>query len=452
MTQSFFIFPQAATKTPSTYFCLLLRLFTLRCTEKQMKLMLNHVDSPYIRCIGFLYLRYASEPSGLWEWFEPYLYDQEPVRIEVQPSKPEVTVGDYVRSLLTEMDYYRTLLPRLPVTIEREIKVKLLKAEKIEERAKSHAKDSVKMEYFQRVGNKIQALYGDEDNPTTWYNGVIDRVIFRDDESGLELLRPKLTVTFPEYGNTEIVSLGEVDMLSNRLNRSDDDRLRGSAGNSRDSERGHDRGRDRNYHDSDRQRDHDKHDDSRNSRGYSRDNYDTGRDKYDSRRGYDSRGHSGSSSRNERELDRRDRPYAPHRNERDSSKNDRRSRSRDREFASIPNASAQLTDEKELMEEVRRREREKTAAKGKAYAARPATFKNSLAVQRDGVVERKRSCSPEHFHAKGAGHNGHQNNSFKENLGRSEESKISSFASLQKTPEELAATDEKRRKLTARYG
>jgi pre-mRNA-splicing factor 38B len=42
------------TKTPSTAFCLLLRLFTLRCTEKQMHLMLDHVDSPYIRCIGFL--------------------------------------------------------------------------------------------------------------------------------------------------------------------------------------------------------------------------------------------------------------------------------------------------------------------------------------------------------------------------------------------------------------
>ena len=32
-----------AQKSPSTAFCLLLRLFTLRCTEKQMHLMLEHV-------------------------------------------------------------------------------------------------------------------------------------------------------------------------------------------------------------------------------------------------------------------------------------------------------------------------------------------------------------------------------------------------------------------------
>ena len=83
-----------AHKSPSTAFCLLLRLFTLRCTEKQMTLMLNHVDSPYIRCIGFLYLRYAADPSTLWSWFEPYLHDEEPVQI--RQGKADTTMGKYV--------------------------------------------------------------------------------------------------------------------------------------------------------------------------------------------------------------------------------------------------------------------------------------------------------------------------------------------------------------------
>ena len=117
-----------ASRIPSTAFCLMVRLFTLRCTEKQMALMLNHPDSPYIRCIGFLYLRYATEPSALYSWYEPYLYDEEPVRVSPSAAAPEITIGEYARSLLMEMDYYGTLLPRLPVAIERDLKVRLLQS------------------------------------------------------------------------------------------------------------------------------------------------------------------------------------------------------------------------------------------------------------------------------------------------------------------------------------
>jgi pre-mRNA-splicing factor 38B len=39
--------------------------------------MLNHVDSPYIRAIGFLFLRYATPPKGLLDWCWDYLNDDE---------------------------------------------------------------------------------------------------------------------------------------------------------------------------------------------------------------------------------------------------------------------------------------------------------------------------------------------------------------------------------------
>ncbi|KAA0196264.1 hypothetical protein HAZT_HAZT007691 [Hyalella azteca] len=41
----------------STAFCILYKLFTLRLTRKQVNGMLNHTDSPYIRGLGFMYLR-----------------------------------------------------------------------------------------------------------------------------------------------------------------------------------------------------------------------------------------------------------------------------------------------------------------------------------------------------------------------------------------------------------
>eukprot|EP00984_Skeletonema_dohrnii_P035646 scaffold35661_cov128-Skeletonema_dohrnii-CCMP3373.AAC.1 len=199
-----------ASKSPSTAFCLLLRLFTLRCTEKQMTLMLEHVDSPYIRCIGFLYLRYAADPSTLWTWFEPYLYDEESV--QVRQGKGDITVGEYCRLLLSELDYYGTRLPRLPIAIERQFKVRLLQAERSEERAKQHLENEAAMQYFQKTGARVMALYGDEENPITWYDAVVDRVLLRDLESGEMLHRPKFQVTFTEYGNTEVVTLGEIDL------------------------------------------------------------------------------------------------------------------------------------------------------------------------------------------------------------------------------------------------
>ncbi|XP_058074676.1 pre-mRNA splicing factor SR-like 1 isoform X6 [Magnolia sinica] len=62
---------------PSTAFCLLYKFFTMKLTVKQMHGLLKHSDSPYIRAIGFLYLRYAADPKTLWGWFEPYVKDDE---------------------------------------------------------------------------------------------------------------------------------------------------------------------------------------------------------------------------------------------------------------------------------------------------------------------------------------------------------------------------------------
>lgn len=110
---------------PSTSFCLLYKFFTMKLTVKQMHGLLKHPDSPYIRAIGFLYLRYAGDPKQLWTWFEPYLQDDE----EFSPgsSGRMTTMGVYVRDLLLGQYYFDTLLPRIPVPIARQITVNLEK-------------------------------------------------------------------------------------------------------------------------------------------------------------------------------------------------------------------------------------------------------------------------------------------------------------------------------------
>lgn len=104
---------------PSTAFCLLYKLFTMKLTVKQMQGLLNHRDSPYIRAVGFLYLRYLGDPKSLWDWFEEYITDDE----EFSPSSSGkvTTVGQYVRDLLLDQYYFDTLFPRIPVPVMRQI-------------------------------------------------------------------------------------------------------------------------------------------------------------------------------------------------------------------------------------------------------------------------------------------------------------------------------------------
>ena len=86
-------------RVSSHAFCLLFKLFTLKLTVKQIKGLLNHTDSPYIRAIGFLYLRYGvvvvvvcvclmadgvsgryvCPPTKIYDWFEPYFSDEEDI-------------------------------------------------------------------------------------------------------------------------------------------------------------------------------------------------------------------------------------------------------------------------------------------------------------------------------------------------------------------------------------
>ncbi|KAF5192786.1 Pre-mrna splicing factor sr-like [Thalictrum thalictroides] len=104
---------------PSTAFCLLYKFFTMKLTVKQMHGLLKHADSPYIRAIGFLYLRYAADPKTLWGWFEPYVKDDE----EFSPGSNgrTTTMGVYIRDLLLGQYYFDTLFPRTPVPIMRQI-------------------------------------------------------------------------------------------------------------------------------------------------------------------------------------------------------------------------------------------------------------------------------------------------------------------------------------------
>lgn len=142
-------------RNPSTAFCLLVKFFLMRLTKKQMVGLLNTDDCPFVRCIGFLYLRYSCPPKDLWSWYEPYLEDPE----EFAPFSNKsvtLTMGQYLIRLLTDLQYYNTTFPRIPVPIERSYKVLLLMLTQRQERRIKNQKYEKKGRFCQ--GAKVVRL------------------------------------------------------------------------------------------------------------------------------------------------------------------------------------------------------------------------------------------------------------------------------------------------------
>lgn len=108
----------------STAFCILYKLYTLRLSRKQVNGLINHSDSPYIRGLGLMYIRYTQPPADLWDWFEGYLEDDEEIEVRAGGGPPQ-TIGQVVRHMLTKLDWYCTLFPRIPVPIQKTIEKNL---------------------------------------------------------------------------------------------------------------------------------------------------------------------------------------------------------------------------------------------------------------------------------------------------------------------------------------
>lgn len=104
----------------SSGFCLLYKLSSMNLTRKQVYGLMNHSDSPYIRGLGFMYVRFTQPPTDLWEWFEDYLDDEEVIDVKAGGGK-EITIGEMVKQFLTKLEWFDTRFPRIPVPVQKEI-------------------------------------------------------------------------------------------------------------------------------------------------------------------------------------------------------------------------------------------------------------------------------------------------------------------------------------------
>lgn len=106
---------------PSSAFCLLYRLGQLKPSPPDLREMLDHKDSPYIRALGLLYLRFCADPRDLWKWFRRYVKDSEEFFPSPGSNSKAVTIGTFARDILLDQYYFETLFPRIPKNINDEI-------------------------------------------------------------------------------------------------------------------------------------------------------------------------------------------------------------------------------------------------------------------------------------------------------------------------------------------
>mmetsp|Transcript_27720 Transcript_27720/g.108714 ORF Transcript_27720/g.108714 Transcript_27720/m.108714 type:complete len:277 (+) Transcript_27720:435-1265(+) len=117
-------------------------MFLMRLSLKQMKVLLNHQDSPYIRALGFLYLRYGLNPREFWSWFKDYVNDEEEIVPRSNPGGSSITIGRLVRDLMRNTKFYDTMLPRVPATVMQELEKNLRETSKDNDRSEPRRKRS----------------------------------------------------------------------------------------------------------------------------------------------------------------------------------------------------------------------------------------------------------------------------------------------------------------------
>ena len=359
---------QGTSRKPSTAFCILVRLFQLGLHEGHVHVLLRPNEKPVVRCLGYLYLRYVLAPAQLWRWCEAELYEDAGRTSAALVGGAQTTVSAWLRALLAEQKYYGTILPRIPVKIEREIKVKMMLVGESLERAAANAK----LETQLVAGAAVRAIYADDNNEPAWYDAVVDAV----DTSGPVR---KFWVTFPEYGNQELVRLGDVQLVGAVQPPDDvpDDR----GGRRHDDDEPDDR----------RSR---RHEDDRSRRRRDAD------DRADKRRRRDD---DDRRSRRRRRDDDDDDHRRTRRRHRDDDDDDRRRRRRRRSPSDVEDGedeepqrqpdSGPRTGESLLagdrMAKVLQQQREAASA-GSDYARRPQGYKEALALKIDRYTRRDR--------------------------------------------------------------
>lgn len=192
---------QNSATIPSALFCCLYRLLSLGLDGRQLRRLIDSVESPFIRCVGFLFVRFGLDPSQLWPWLGEYVLDEE----EFRPAKDAewvTTVGEYVEGLLSQERYYSIVFPRVPMSTKRYLEAKLAQVPQYRKRTQANQR---LLDVYRQRDVRIEACPDD----SSWVAGFIIQL----DES--VATRPKVHVRL-DGGEDVVVHIGKVILSDHR--------------------------------------------------------------------------------------------------------------------------------------------------------------------------------------------------------------------------------------------
>ncbi|BFU23471.1 hypothetical protein EHI8A_146470 [Entamoeba histolytica HM-1:IMSS-B] len=103
---------QKSSSSPSTAFCVLLRLFQLNPTPDDIRMMSTH-SNKYVRCIAALIIRYSIQFNLLLSYLKPFVDDRAVVNISLHGEKTK-QIKCLVKDLILEPKFEGCILPRIP--------------------------------------------------------------------------------------------------------------------------------------------------------------------------------------------------------------------------------------------------------------------------------------------------------------------------------------------------
>jgi len=182
-----FLEPVTRNKTPSHAFCLLYRLMQLKLSEESLNRLLNH-GNPFIKGIGYLYVRFLVPSKKLWMWYRSEFHKKD--LIQVSNGGHRDTVYSLLAKLLVEKNFYGQPLPKIPIPVHRKYRMKILDMKLRDER-------NDKYRSLLKAGVEVEAMYHED---TMYYTAQIKEEL---DDGNYEVL-------FTDYDESQEVSLGQI--------------------------------------------------------------------------------------------------------------------------------------------------------------------------------------------------------------------------------------------------
>lgn len=152
-------YQQNSNTVPTPMVVVLYRLFTMGIDARQLQLLVDMEGSPYVRCLGFLFVRIGLHPEELLPWLSEYMLDGEEFFVTKDQDSQRLTISEFLEQLLRQDTYFSTIIPRIPAGKKRQIEQTLATLPQCRKRTRAN-QEIIKV--FEKEDVKVEVLENGE--------------------------------------------------------------------------------------------------------------------------------------------------------------------------------------------------------------------------------------------------------------------------------------------------